>query len=333
MTLEFADPSRSSGPLARAAHRAPAEVAGVLAWAAGFSGDAVTPGRGATLDLWDALATLAARDVALARAVEPHWDATAILHQADRDAPTGSTWGVFAAEGGFDPLIATTSGDRWTLSGTKPWCSLAGVLDRALITARTADGDRRLFAIDLHHHGVTVDDAAWIARGLVEIPSAPIRLAAVPAEPVGDPGWYLTRPGFEFGAIGVAACWYGGAVRIGRAVHAAAAAKPNPFLLAHLGRIDQLLQDGRRALAEAAALVDGGTADGRILAKRVRATVAFGAEEILARAAHALGPAPFALDEAYAKRVADLGLYLRQHHAERDLESLGTAVAEGDAPW
>jgi hypothetical protein len=131
----------------------------------------------------------------------------------------------------------------------------------------------------------------------------------------------------------VAACWYGGAVGIARAVHAAAVAKPNPFLLAHLGRIDQLLQDARRALAEAADLVDAGAPDARILAKRVRATIAAACEEIIDRAGHALGPAPLALDAAHAKRIADLQLYIRQHHAERDLESLGTAVAAGDAPW
>jgi hypothetical protein len=41
---------------------------------------------------------------------------------------------------------------------------------------------------------------------------------------------------------------------------------------------------------------------------------------------HALGPAPLAFDEDHARRVADLELYLRQHHAERDLARLGEAT-------
>ena len=65
----------------------------------------------------------------------------------------------------------------------------------------------------------------------------------------------------------------------------------------------------------------------------MRATVARACEETLARAGHALGPAPLALDAAHAKRVADLQLYVRQHHAERDLASLGETLAAGPAPW
>ena len=65
-----------------------------------------------------------------------------------------------------------------------------------------------------------------------------------------------------------------------------------------------------------------------MLAGRVRAVVARAAEEVIVRAGHALGPAPLALDERHARRVADLPLYLRQHHAERDEAALGRAVLE-----
>ena len=78
--------------------------------------------------------------------------------------------------------------------------------------------------------------------------------------------------------------------------------------------------------------IDG--AEAKLLAKRVRGTVARTVDEVLWRAAHALGPAPLAQDEAHAKRVADLALYVRQHHAERDDESLGRLIRRGgSAPW
>jgi hypothetical protein len=36
----------------------------------------------------------------------------------------------------------------------------------------------------------------------------------------------------------------------------------------------------------------------------------------------------------HAKRVADLQLYVRQHHAEKDDASLGAVLAERErAPW
>lgn len=302
------------------------------------------PGTGSTRDLWEALATIAAHDLGAARAIEPHLDAVAILDQAQRSEfpewPDGGdrTWGVFAAEGGRSPLTATASGDSWLLNGVKPWCSLAGQLDAALVTARLDDGARRLFAVDLHHAGIDVEAGSWQARGLTEIPSGPVRFSAVPAIPVGEPGWYLDRPGFSWGGIGVAACWFGGAVGLARTILAAArVGEPDPLMLMHLGAVDRHVQDSRRALEEAAALVDDGSAtgrEGRMLAKRVRATVANACEEIARHVGHALGPAPLALDAAHAKRVADLELYVRQHHAERDEASLGRdLVLDERSPW
>jgi hypothetical protein len=41
-----------------------------------------------------------------------------------------------------------------------------------------------------------------------------------------------------------------------------------------------------------------------------------------------LGPAPLAFEEEHVRRVADLELYLRQHHADRDLAALGQLVVD-----
>ena len=69
-----------------------------------------------------------------------------------------------------------------------------------------------------------------------------------------------------------------------------------------------------------------------LLALRTRAVVADAVERVLHQGAHALGPAPLAFDADHAGRVADLQLYVRQHHGERDLAALGAAVlAEGSA--
>jgi hypothetical protein len=40
------------------------------------------------------------------------------------------------------------------------------------------------------------------------------------------------------------------------------------------------------------------------------------------------------MDEEHARRVADLQIYLRQHHAERDTARLGGLLLESeDPPW
>ncbi|GIG34700.1 acyl-CoA dehydrogenase [Cellulomonas pakistanensis] len=316
--------------------------------------DALRPGAGSTAALWEHLATLAAHDLGVARAVEPHLDARAILDQSGTPDPLAgaATWGVYAAEGPGPALTATPAGDDgWVLDGTKPWCSLAGQLDAALVTARvTGDEDRRvLVAVDLRAPEVQPVDAPWSARGLAEIPSTPVRFDGARATLVAEGSWYLDRPGFWWGALGVAACWYGGAVGIARRVHAQAAARPDDRLLAmHLGALDERLSAARAALADAAARVDASGAAtragldpepeedreaGRLLAKRVRATVARTCEDALRIAGHALGPGPLTQEPEHAKRVADLEVYVRQQHAERDDASLGALLAAGPAPW
>lgn len=45
------------------------------------------------------------------------------------------------------------------------------------------------------------------------------------------------------------------------------------------------------------------------------------------RFSQAFGPRPFVTDTGVAQRIADLHLYLRQHHAEHDLALLASLPA------
>ena len=84
----------------------------------------------------------------------------------------------------------------------------------------------------------------------------------VAAEPVGPPGGYTDRPGFSHGGVGVAACWYGGARAVARALLAAAAKRDiGPHALAHLGAVDLGLRTARAALRQAAEEIDADPAD------------------------------------------------------------------------
>ncbi len=299
------------------------------------------PGHGRTRDLWEALATLGAADVAVARVIEPHLDAAAILAEAGMaDLHGQGTWGVYAAEGpGVRLRARPDAGEQtWVLDGTKPWCSLAGHVSHALVTGWVDQEQRGLFAVDLRQPGVHVVPGGWASRGLPDVPSGPVELHGVTARPVGGPGWYLERDGFAWGGLGVAAVWYGGAVAVARRVASAVRDRPDrrPDQVAemHLGTLDTALLAARVVLADAADQVDAGTAGGAtgtLLALRVRQVVADTVERVLLTADHALGPGPLALEETHARRVADLRLYLRQHHAERDLAALGRTVVDPTA--
>ncbi len=159
-----------------------------------------------------------------------------------------------------------------------------------------------------------------------------VQFTGIAAEPVGDPGRYLDRPGFAHGGAGVAACWYGGARGVGQALLAAAARRDvGPHALAHLGAVDVALSTARTALDAAAAEIDADPDDrkdgGGLRTMRVRALVEATATEVMNRVGRALGAGPLGHDEAHSRRVADLTVYLRQHHAERDLAQIGTQVA------
>lgn len=292
------------------------------------------PGDGRTVEYLSTLATLGAVDATLARVVEPHLDAHAILHQgglgttiAAIGADAESTWGVYAAGSAEHRLHAQQGTHGWLLSGSKPWCSLAGVLTHAVITADVPGRGQQAFAVALGDGRVQVLPTRWVARGLTSIPSGPIALQSVPAIPVGGPGWYLQRPGFGWGAIGVAAVWYGLAVALReRLLTHLRDRAAGPIVAAQLGSVDEQLFAAQAGLLHAAAAIDAGREDPALLAARVRAVVARAAEAAMHTVNSALGPGPLVAEEDHARRVADLGVYLRQHHGPRDLAHLGELV-------
>ncbi len=298
------------------------------------------PGEGRTAAHLALLADLGTVDLDLARLGEAHLDALAILDELgtrDLDRP-GAVWGVWAANPPVDPVRAEAAGSGWRLTGTKPWCSGAGTCDLALITALADDG-YRMFAVDLAETSAGPVDGTWPPAAMAGSDSRSVRLDGTPAAPVGGPEAYLRRPGFWYGAVGVAAVWWGGARGVARALQRANDRRPlHPHALAHAGAVDAGLAASWALLADVASRIDEDPTDeagtARLAAGRVRAAVEQVATDVVARTGRALGAAPLALDAEHARRVADLELYLRQSHAERDLEQLGElALGSGAAPW
>jgi alkylation response protein AidB-like acyl-CoA dehydrogenase len=322
-------------------------VDATIDWAVELGAAIPLPGRGRTRERWEALATAARADVAGGRVLEPHLDALAILDEAsaeglvtpadlaDMGADAMSSWGVFAAEGDGVRLEARRGDDgTWRLTGVKPWCSLADCVSHALVTAWTGPTERRLFVVAMRAPGVRPQRDGWISRGLAQIRSCPVEFVEAIALPIGDDGWYLRREGFWWGGVGVAACWWGGALPLVDAL-ARAASRPDADQLAltYYGTADARMWAARVALADAASRADRmDPVPVRLISERVRAIVADAVESVLAVADRALGPAPLASDEAHARRVGDLRIYLRQHHAERDLARLGRSLTASAAP-
>ncbi|SIS09039.1 acyl-CoA dehydrogenase family protein [Williamsia sterculiae] len=288
------------------------------------------PGSGATVERFRYLAEHTRDDIPVGRVLEAHLDAVVIA--AELDGPVvgdDQLWGVWAAEPPSPLLTARRNGGRWTLCGTKPWCSAASSATHALVTARVGD-TRPLFAVDLAHAGIGVGETSWHAAGMSRTDTRKVHFDGVPGTPVGGADDYLRRPGFWHGGVGVAACWLGGATGVADRLRSRVTADPDPILLAQLGCVDAWLATGAAALRDAAAVIDAdprSVAVARRTAMRTRWVVEQVAGAVTAEVGEALGPGPLVTDAAHAARVADLTVYLRQSHGVRDLVDLGRVVA------
>jgi hypothetical protein len=319
---------RHAGDLAE-----PGIAAGVFAAAvADGVPDLPLPGGGRTPERLAALRAWGEADLVFARLAEGHADALAILAELGGPRPVGARWGVWAAVP--RSLTATLQDGGWRIKGERPWCSGARSCTHALVTAAAPDGIR-LFAVTLDQATATPVEGTWPAVGMAGSESLSLRFHDTPGEPVGGPDDYVRRPGFWHGGIGVAACWYGGAVGVARSLWSAAAERSGPHVLAHLGAVDATLTASGALLDQAAEEIDDDPrGDAHLLAARVRASVEATVTEVLDRVGRALGAGPLCRDRAHARRVADLTVYVRQSHAEEDLESLGEMIRKlARPPW
>ena len=301
------------------------------------------PGSGATLGRWQVLATVAQFDLSLAKLYEGHTDALAILHElAPNESPAkGSAWGVWAAEAPAGrTLLQPLRPGHVLLTGAKCWCSGAMHGDQALLTAWGPNaGGPQLVAVDLAQSGVRMDDTGWKAVGMAASQSVNVAFDGALGRLVGSEGAYLSRPGFWQGGAGVAACWYGGAVGIAQALRQAllggAITPASGYKLASMGKVALSLGETAAVLREGATWIDAHPLqDAAHVALATRLSAERCAKRVIDEVGKALGATPFCLNATFAQAVADLPVFIRQSHGERDFAALGEHVLHTEAaPW
>lgn len=302
------------------------------------------PAGGDTRGRFAALAEIARHDLVLARLAEGHADAVAILAEARGagvgtvSAPPDAVLGVWAA-GPLGDLVLAESGRGRLLRGRRRWCSGAGSLSHALVTAEGSDAEGpTLVLVDLARPGIRVDADSWPAVGMSRSDTFDVFFDDVPLEEdcvVAGGGWYLARPGFLHGAAGVAACWWGGATGVLGPLHARCRKEDDPHARAAFGSALGELWAMECCLGACAAEFDLDPFDTKGETRRLvdltRLVVEHGATRLLRLVGAATGAAPLGHDAAHAMRVADLTVYLRQHHGPRDAELIARAVLEGNS--
>lgn len=288
------------------------------------------PGDGQTLARFQRLAEVGGHDLGLCKLYEGHTDALAIIQQLGGSPTPASTWGMWAAEPPQAKVRLSPSGHMVLLTGRKAWCSGAAVLSHALLTAWDNQDRQQLVAVALDQPGVNVTTQGWQAVGMGATGSVEVVFEGAEAQAIGNPGDYLQRPGFWQGGIGIAACWYGAAQSIAERLRRHCAQRPEPHALAHLGAVDSALHAAAQVLRVSALTIDANPLDNaEVLARRARAVVEHSVEQVIRHVGHALGAGPFCKDRQFAQLMADLPVFLRQSHAERDLAALGEQVVSG----
>ncbi|WP_109482504.1 acyl-CoA dehydrogenase [Paraburkholderia sp. C35] len=291
------------------------------------------PGHGETATRWRGLAAVAACDLSLAKLYEGHTDALAILAELGRsELADDGNWAVWAAEPPDAKLIAHPAagdGGELRLEGVKQWCSGAPHVTHALVTA-WRNGEPVLAAVELSQPDVAIDPSGWQAVGMRATGTSEVRFDGARAVQIGGVGAYLSRAGFWHGGAGIAACWYGCAAALTSVLRDTVKRRAEPHACAHLGAADAELSAVAALLRESAAWIDGHPGDdAQQCALRVRVAVEQAAAQVMEHVSRALGAVPFCTDPWFARAIADLPVFLRQSHAERDECALGqTLIAE-----
>lgn len=265
-------------------------------------------------------------DLTLARLVEGHADAVRILAEAGCSARPG-LYGVWASRSAGTGLRAERVEGGCHLGGELRFASGVDVVDRALVTASVDDGGHLLF--DVAADRFRPDRTTWRTPAMDASRSFTVHADLVVTEPpVGADGFYLGRRGFALGGLGVAAVWAGGARSVVDQVATGLSRfTPTGHQLRRVGLMAQQSWQARAVLDHVAALLDADQ-DHPVngLVASARTTVVDACEQVGAEAGRVVGPGGLSTDERLARTLADLAVYVRQHHVDATLESRGRAV-------
>ncbi len=294
--------------------------------------------------LLDALIAAGRTDVALARLLEGHVDALRILAQAGTEPAPGALYGVWASRSERTGVRATPAGAQSILDGTIRFASGSGVIDRALVPVWLDSERHQLIELRLPEPAaldslgepatLTLDTGSWATSAMEVARSHTWTFSGHPiptSGAIGAVNFYLSRPEFFPGGVGVAACWLGGAARVAD-LAVARLSQPLSAALQHRCGLVRAALAGGAAMLDAAGrrLADEEVehGDGRQLATEARSVVAAAVHTVLDEVHRIAGPAGLAYDRALSRAVHDLRLYVLQSNADADAAYLGGLSAD-----
>jgi alkylation response protein AidB-like acyl-CoA dehydrogenase len=288
----------------------------------------------------------------LGRLVEAHVNAlrivaryggSAVMARAADAALNGDLFGLWVTDPpGDGALTMTRADDRLRLSGGKMFCSGAGHVRAAVVTAFDPScGDRRLILVRLDGTERISPLPAGLA-GMKAAVTGQIDLTArmVPADClIGEPADYMKEPDFSAGAWRSSAVALGGLYRLTQLMREQLTARGragDPHQRVRFGTVAMAHETGRLWLRRAAVMAE----DLQAPADEIVATTGF-ARLVVERAcldaldcAHrSLGLSAFLTDNPVERLTRDLQTYLRQPAGDEVLDGAAAYfLTQGEVP-
>jgi len=317
----------------------PASICGGSEAGAGDLAAGLADARGIPLggrrDEHDRLRAAGAHDLAWGRLYEGHVNALQLIGRlgddaqrarAVDDARHGRLFGVWNTQAADGVRIASAAAGDVTLAGRKTFCSGAGRVLRAMITAAWPDGSAQLLVVPMDRVAVTVDRSFWKPYGMEDSESFAVDFSGVRvgrSDLIGAPGDYERPPWFIAGASRFVAVQTGGVEQLVADFAAFIRRRryhEDPIQLTRLGECAVLAQTAVlwvNACADAWVQYDTAPsfASEAALCTTVdaaRYAVERAALDVAERIERGVGARGLLETEPFARRLRDLRMYLRQ---------------------
>jgi len=315
----------------------PADRLAALAEAGALTAFVTLDGADAVDALRDTLRIVGGADLSLGRVFEGHVNAAQLVHAYGdehqratlaRDLAAGRSLGVWNTEP--SPGLTVAEGQ---LSGAKSFATGGGHIDAALITARDADGAKRMVLVDIADEGPRADNSAWRVRGMRGTMSGSFDFTGMAGAMIGGPGYYEREPRFSAGA------WRFTAVQLGAVEalvrhwrdHLVATGKgADPIQRARFAASVVATRSAGLWVARAAQLAEAADADAIPHVLMTRGVVEEAALATMEGAARSIGTASFFEGSRIDRITRDLGLYLRQPVPDQARDRAAAAWLEAD---
>jgi alkylation response protein AidB-like acyl-CoA dehydrogenase len=189
----------------------PAEEIAALGRAGGLSPPLPIAGSGSAEDLARLLILVGQGNLSVGRILEAHVNALHLIARYGTPRVDGRLYGLWVTDPPQGGLRMRRSGGRIVLSGGKQFCSGAGHVSGAVVTAVDEAGATRMLAVPLgigevaHPLPSPLAGMRAAVTGAVDFGGCWVGMDAL----LGEPGDYLREPDFSAGA------WRGSAVALG----------------------------------------------------------------------------------------------------------------------